>query len=287
MTLLRTTARTLLASYFVASGVKSVRNPETLVEVAEPVADRIVPLMKQYVPAQLANYVPEDTASLVRLNGALQVAGGVALASGKGRRLGAGLLAASLVPSTVAKHPFWKATSAEEKALERNQFLKNSSLLGGVLLASADTEGKPSLAWRAQMGTKQLTKGTSSLAKNTSALAKDTRQLADSAVAEGALLVGAVVAQSRRAQKRASKELASARKAAEQQAKVAAKRKKQRQKDAKKLSRIAAKEAAERDAARKLEAAERVAAKKREAAEELAARKRAVKAARNIQRGEN
>lgn len=308
MTLLRATARTMLASYFVVNGVKAVRNPEPLVSVAEPVADRVAPLLKQYAPAQVAGYVPEDTVSLVRAHGALQLVGGLALASGKGRRLGAGLLAASLVPSTLAKHPFWQETDPEAKARERNQFLKSTSLLGGVLLASADTEGKPSLAWLAQKGTKQLTKGTkqltkgsSSLAKgtkqltkgtgalvkNTGALAKDTRHAADSALAEGALLVGAVVAQSRKAKKLASKELANARKAAEKQAEAAAKRNMQRRKEAKKQNKVAAKEAAERAAARERADAERMAVRKREAAEQLAAQKRAAKASKNIRRGEN
>ena len=43
MTLLRFAARTMLASYFVASGVKALRDPEALVPAAEPLIDRVVP----------------------------------------------------------------------------------------------------------------------------------------------------------------------------------------------------------------------------------------------------
>ena len=107
MTLLRAGARTMLASYFIVSGVKAVRNPDPLVPAAEPVADRVVPLVKKYAPQQIVTAIPEDTVNLVRANGAAQILGGLALASGKGRRLGALLLAGSLLPSTVAKHPFW------------------------------------------------------------------------------------------------------------------------------------------------------------------------------------
>src|SRR3712207_5581509 len=107
MTLLRAASRTMLASYFVTSGIKAFRQPEPLVPAAEPVADRLVTLVKRYAPAQVAGYVPEDTRTLVRVNGAAQALGGLALASGKGRRLGALVLAASLVPSTLAKYPFW------------------------------------------------------------------------------------------------------------------------------------------------------------------------------------
>ncbi len=222
MTLLRAGARTMLASYFIVNGVKAVRNPDPLVPAAEPVADRVVPLVKKYAPQQVAAVVPEDTASLVRANGAAQVVGGLALASGKGRRLGALLLAGSLVPSTLAKHPFWSRTDPEERALDRSQFLKNVSLLGSVLLAAGDTEGRPSLAYRAQKGghsiAKETRKARKSLAKSTSGLAKSTTGVADEALAGGAALVGAVVASSRAAKKKAAKELKYARELAAKEA---------------------------------------------------------------------
>src|SRR5215213_8466909 len=224
MTLLRAGARTMLASYFIVHGAKTVRNPDPLVPAAEPVADRVVPLVKKYAPQQVAAVVPENTASLVRANGAAQIVGGLALASGKGRRLGALMLAGSLVPSTLARHPFWSRTDPDERALDRSQFLKNVSLLGSVLLAAGDTEGKPSLAYRAQKGGRSFAKGTSGLAKSTTGVA-------DEALAGGAALVGAVVASSRAAKKKAAKELKHARKLA---AKDAAQRGEAAEKAAKK-----------------------------------------------------
>lgn len=225
MTLLRAGARTMLASYFIVNGVKAVRNPDPLVPAAEPVADRVVPLVKKYAPQQVATAIPEDTANLVRANGAAQILGGLALASGMGRRAGALLLAGALVPSTLARHPFWTRTDPEEKALDRSQFLKNVSLLGGVLLAAGDTEGKPSLAYRAQKGGHSLAKETrkarKSLAKSTSGLAKSTTSVADDALAGGAALVGAVVAGSRAARKKAAKERKKAHQVAAKQAAVA------------------------------------------------------------------
>src|SRR5215207_578825 len=218
MTLLRAGARTMLASYFIVNGVKTVRNPDPLVPAAEPVADRVVPLVKKYAPQQVATAIPEDTANLVRANGAAQIVGGLALASGKGRRAGALLLAGALIPSTLARHPFWTRTDPEEKALDRSQFLKNVSLLGGVLLAAVDTEGKPSLAYRAQKGGQSLAKETrrarKSLAKSTSGLAKSTSGVADDALAGGA----ALVAGSRAARKKAAKERKKAHQVAAKQA---------------------------------------------------------------------
>jgi uncharacterized membrane protein YphA (DoxX/SURF4 family) len=218
MTLLRAGARTMLASYFIVNGVKAVRNPDPLVPAAEPVADRVVPLVKKYAPQQVATAIPEDTANLVRANGAAQILGGLALASGMGRRAGALLLAGALIPSTLARHPFWTRTDPEEKALDRSQFLKNVSLLGGVLLAAGDTEGKPSLAYRAQKGGHSLAKETRKARKS---LAKSTTGVADDALAGGAALVGAVVAGSRAARKKAAKERKKAHQVAAKQAAVA------------------------------------------------------------------
>lgn len=211
MTLLRAAARTMLASYFVVSGVKAVRNPDPLVPDAEPVFDRVVPLMKQYAPEQVADRIPEDTATLVRISGALQLVGGLALATGKGRRLGAALLAGSLIPSTIAKHPFWSRTTPDQKAIDREHFLKNVSLLGGILLASRDTEGRPSLAWRAQKGSEALVRDTrrtsKRLAKQSSGLTKEGRELVEGALAGGSLLLGTVAATGRKARKESGKQL--------------------------------------------------------------------------------
>jgi len=269
MTLLRTTARTLLASHFVINGVKAVRNPEPFVPVAQPVTDKLVPMVKSYAPASVADYLPEDPATLVRVNGAVQALGGLALAYGRGRRLGASVLAVTMVPSTLAKHQFWAEGTPEGKAAERAAFLKSASVLGGLLVAAQDTEGRPSLAWRAQRGTRQLAKGTKQLTKGSSSLAKDTREVAQSAVAEGGLLVGAGVAQSRKAKKRAAKAA------------------KQARKDAAKLSAVAAKEASKQVAA--LQKSREEAAKQREKAarkQQKRLQRRAV-VGRNIRRGEN
>jgi uncharacterized membrane protein YphA (DoxX/SURF4 family) len=307
MTLLRATARTLLASYFVASGLKSVRHPELLVEAAEPVTDKVVPLVKRYAPAQVAAFVPEDTQTLVRINGAAQLLGGLALATGKGRRLGAVVLAASLIPSTVAKHPFWSRTDPLEKAEDRSHFLKNVSLLGGVLLAARDTEGRPGLVYLAHKGTESIARDTrratkrlgrttgvtsSALSKNVSSLTdaagdlaesvgKSTGQLTDSALAGGVALVGAAVAGSRKARKNASKQLKAAQAVAAKQVEearaVAAKQAKATQKERAKQAKVAEKQRAKRSAE----------AEKRTSKQIAKTAKKADKVNKNIHRGEN
>ncbi|MEU4604550.1 DoxX family protein [Kribbella sp. NPDC023972] len=160
MTVVRALARPLLSMIFVVQGANSIRNPEPLVPKAQPVADRLVPMVKRVAPPQLGDRIPETTVNLVRLNGAVQVLGGLAIATGKGRRLGAATLATTLIPVTVAGHPFWQVKDKETRAAQRIQFLKNLGLLGGLLLAAVDTEGKPGVAWRAAHGAKTAKRGT-------------------------------------------------------------------------------------------------------------------------------
>ena len=59
------------------------------------------------------------------------------------------MLAGSLIPTTIAGHPFWPVDSPAERRNQEIHFLKNLGLLGGLLLAAADTEGRPGLRWRA------------------------------------------------------------------------------------------------------------------------------------------
>jgi uncharacterized membrane protein YphA (DoxX/SURF4 family) len=152
MTVVRAVARPMLSAMFITSGVKALRNPEPLVPGAQPVADRMVPLVRRLAPPQIGDRIPESTKNLVRLNGALHLVGGLALASGTGRRIGATVLAATLVPTTLAEHRFWEAKDKTERAEQQAHFVKNLGLLGGLLLAAVDTEGKPGIAWRATHG---------------------------------------------------------------------------------------------------------------------------------------
>ena len=147
MTITRLLARPLLASIFVAGGISALRNTERHTVKAKMVADRVVPLAQRAAPGLP---IPTDPATLVRLNAGAQLLAAAALATGRAPRLSATVLAASLVPTTLAGHPFWEESDPQAKAAERLQFFKNTSVLGGLLLAAVDTEGRPGLAWRAR-----------------------------------------------------------------------------------------------------------------------------------------
>ncbi len=151
MTLVRRLARPCLATMFVTGGLDSFRRPETKVPAADPIAPRI---------AEKLPYLPEDTESLVRINGAAQVAAGLLLATGRFPRLSSAVLAGSLVPTTLAGHRFWEEQDETRRAQQRIHFFKNLSMLGGLMLAAVDTEGRPGLAWRAQHAAHHAAVGT-------------------------------------------------------------------------------------------------------------------------------
>lgn len=138
----------MLASIFVVGGVNALKNADALATKAKPVTDRVVPMLQKAVPQ--AKALPQDPKTLVRLNAAAQVVAGVTLARGRAPRLSSTVLAASLIPTTVAGHQFWNEIDPAAKANQRLQFFKNLSVLGGLMLAAVDTEGRPGVAWRAK-----------------------------------------------------------------------------------------------------------------------------------------
>ncbi len=140
----RSAARALLSAIFVASGARAVANPAPMVDRARRVTDPLTPVLERTDPR-----LPTDPAALVRINGAAQLVGGLLLATGRATRPAAALLAVSLVPTTLAGHRFWEHKGAE-RTMHQNQFVKNLGLLGGLLLAAADTEGRPGMWYRTE-----------------------------------------------------------------------------------------------------------------------------------------
>jgi putative oxidoreductase len=145
MTVSRRIARPMIASMFVVGGVNALRNAPDYAIKAKEVTDRLVPLAKRALPQAP---IPEDPITLVRINAAVHIGAGAALATGHFPRLASTALAATLVPTTLAGHQFWNESDPAQKANHRVHFFKNVSMLGGLLLAAVDTEGKPGVAWR-------------------------------------------------------------------------------------------------------------------------------------------
>ncbi|MGI8666520.1 MAG: DoxX family protein [Jatrophihabitans sp.] len=140
MPLIRALARPMLAATFISGGIDAVRNPGSKVPAAEKVVSPLVDAVPQL----------SDAEQVVKLDGAVKVVAGTLLAFGRFPRLSAAALAASLVPTTLAGHRFWEESDPTKRKAQQLHFLKNAGMLGGLLLAAVDTEGRPSLGWRAR-----------------------------------------------------------------------------------------------------------------------------------------
>lgn len=167
MTVTRRIARPLLASMFVVGGVNAFRNADALAPAAQKVTDRVVPKVREKGAP-----VPTDAATLVRINAAVHLVAAAGLVTNRAPRASAAVLAASLVPTTIAAHAFWDETDAATKGNQQVHFFKNVSMLGGLLLAAVDTDGKPGLAWRARRAAKDAQREARTLAKSAKREAK-------------------------------------------------------------------------------------------------------------------
>ena len=154
--LVRRIARPLLASSFIWGGIDTLRNPQSRVPGARPVVEAITEQADKQLPVQ----VPRDVEQWVKIDAGVKVGAGALFALGKFPRFSALLLAGSTVPTTLAGHRFWEHDDPKERFGQLSHFLKNLGLLGGLLLAAVDTEGKPSVGWRARRAARRATDAT-------------------------------------------------------------------------------------------------------------------------------
>lgn len=151
-------ARPMLASMFVTGGIAEVRNAKALAPAAQPVTDKVTPLITSRVPPSVP--LPSDAAGWVRLNGVVKAGAGLMLATGRFPRLSALALAATMAPTTFAGHPFWQQQDPEQRAAQKQQFFKNVSMTGGLLLAAVDIE--PSARERVELAARRVKRAVTS-----------------------------------------------------------------------------------------------------------------------------
>ena len=144
MTIVRTLARPLLAAGFVAAGVERLRNADQTAEQLAPALTRL----GKAVPS--AAGLADNPVAVARVLGAAQLGAAAMLGAGKFSRLAGLVLAATAGVNTLVDYRNGDAVTAEGRRERRTQLLKNLSLIGGVLLAAVDTNGRPGLAWRAE-----------------------------------------------------------------------------------------------------------------------------------------
>ena len=149
--LLRRIARPLLSAAFIGQGVEALRNPAISLEATEPTVAALRSLPEPY-----GDRVPSNPETAARINAAVQIGGGLLLATGKMPRIASAALAFTVIPGSLGGHLFWTESDPERKAQKRRDLLTDLSLLGGLIIASADTAGKPSLGWRGRRAASRL-----------------------------------------------------------------------------------------------------------------------------------
>jgi putative oxidoreductase len=117
---LRAAGRATLAAMFITGGADALFDPGPRTPRA----------------AELG--LPLEPELAVQLNGAAMLVAGVALAAGIWPRLAAAVLAGTLVPTTLAGHPYWRVADPAARRQQRTHFFKNVGLLGGALLMMAE-----------------------------------------------------------------------------------------------------------------------------------------------------
>jgi uncharacterized membrane protein YphA (DoxX/SURF4 family) len=175
--LIRRIARPMLSAVFISRGVDALRSPKPAADAARPTLEGLSKL-----PDPVGTNVPSDAEKVARINAVVQIGGGLLLASGKMPRLASAALALTVVPGSLGGHTFWSESDPQRKADERRAFLTDVSLIGGLIIAAVDTEGKPSLGWRGRRAAHKVSEAvTAALPVGAAATSG---ALADSALAE-------------------------------------------------------------------------------------------------------
>lgn len=148
MTLVNKLARPLLAAPFIATGLDALTKPEGHREPAR----KLWALAQKFgIDEKLGISEPTDaTLDLVtRASGAVVTLAGAQLARSRAPRSAALILGLTQIPLALANNPVWEKKPYAARKKDVSGLLAAAGLIGGVLIASTDRSGKPSLGWRA------------------------------------------------------------------------------------------------------------------------------------------
>ncbi|MCT1802647.1 DoxX family protein [Kocuria carniphila] len=161
MSIVRRLARPLLATGYVAGGVEAFRNSSAAAEKLDPVLKQVEQVLPQVRP------VTANRAQVAQGIAAAQVLAASALALSKLPRLSASVLLGTTAINTYVQYQSSDTSTKEAKSNRRNNVFKNLSLVGAVMIASVDTSGNPSLAWRASHLADDVRKNAAKVSKDT------------------------------------------------------------------------------------------------------------------------
>ena len=134
--MIRRLARPLLGLAFVSSGIDGLRDDGRRAERARGLGF-------------------DDPQQTTRAVAGVQVGAGALLVLGRFPRLASLALALTVVPEAATAHAFWAEQDKQDRQQQRSAFARDLGLLGGLLVAVADTGGRESVPHRAKRKAKQ------------------------------------------------------------------------------------------------------------------------------------
>ena len=161
--LIRRIARPMLATTFITRGVDALRSPKPAADAARPTLEGLAKL-----PEPVGPNIPTNAETVAKVTAGVQIGAGLLLAWGKLPRVSSAALAVSVVPGSLGGHAFWNETDPVRKAAERRALISDVGLIGGLIIASVDTEGRPSLGWRGRRAAQKLSDSVSNALPSTS-----------------------------------------------------------------------------------------------------------------------
>src|ERR1700739_781747 len=99
--LIRRIARPLLSAVFIGQGVETLRNPKVTVDAAEAAMAAL-----RTLPEPVGDKVPSNPETAARITAAVQVGGGLLLATGRFPRIASAALAFTGIPGSLGPHLF-------------------------------------------------------------------------------------------------------------------------------------------------------------------------------------
>ncbi|PZP16545.1 MAG: hypothetical protein DI611_05630 [Brachybacterium faecium] len=144
MSLVRRIARPLLAAPFILEGIRTASQPEREIDVYPQAFEAVdSALAKTSTPDFL------DARTIIRASGAVAAGAGIMYASNRCPRLAAATLLVTTSVGWAGRKRIWEL-SGEERMQELQSILTDAGLLGGVLLAVVDHDGRPSMGYRVE-----------------------------------------------------------------------------------------------------------------------------------------
>jgi uncharacterized membrane protein YphA (DoxX/SURF4 family) len=177
MSLIRRIARPALAAPFIFEGVRTAISPEREIEVAPSAFAQVDRALES---TQVPGFV--DSRTVLRASGAVAAVAGLAYATGRAPRAAAGVLLMTTSVGLAGRKKVWQLRG-DERMDEIKSILADVGLLGGVLIAVLDREGRPSLGYQwgqfVERSQKQAASTQRDLSKKADALSKKAEKKAD------------------------------------------------------------------------------------------------------------